>query len=178
MKKLCITNPTTSAGGSLRFESCLLKLRHQIMKLLLTSAGISNASIHNALVELLAMPIAEASALFVPTAIYALPNGPEIARTEICGSLRGPFLPIGVRKSLGLLELAALPSILIDLLGSPSPADRRLTRGRRRLSICVPLDAAVRIGGNLAVAAAQNRLCGPKRRQYDHDPLWNHLRPP
>lgn len=45
------------------------------MKLLLTSAGISNASIQDALVELLGKPVAEARALFVPTAIYALPNG-------------------------------------------------------------------------------------------------------
>ena len=49
------------------------------MKLLLTSAGISNTSIHDALVELLGKPIAEASALFVPTAIYALPSGADIA---------------------------------------------------------------------------------------------------
>ena len=49
------------------------------MKLLLTSAGISNTSIHAALVELLGKPVAEASALFVPTAIYAYPNGAEIA---------------------------------------------------------------------------------------------------
>ena len=84
------------------------------MKLLLTSAGISNASIHNALVELLGKPIAEASALFVPTAIYALPNGPEIARKVICGSLGDPFCQLGW-KSLGLLELTALPSIKKDL---------------------------------------------------------------
>jgi len=56
------------------------------MKLLLTSAGISNTSIHNELVHLLGKPIAEASALFVPTAIYALPNGADIARRVICGS--------------------------------------------------------------------------------------------
>jgi dipeptidase E len=84
------------------------------MKLLLTSAGISNASIHNALVELLGKPIAEASALFVPTAIYALPNGPEIAQKVICGSLGDPFCQLGW-QSLGLLELTALPSIKKDL---------------------------------------------------------------
>ncbi|WP_298736986.1 hypothetical protein [uncultured Chitinophaga sp.] len=43
------------------------------MKLLLTSAGISNTSIHNALVDLLGKPVAEASAVFVPTTIYAIP---------------------------------------------------------------------------------------------------------
>jgi dipeptidase E len=36
------------------------------MKPFLTSAGISNTSIHKALVDLLSKPIAEASALFVP----------------------------------------------------------------------------------------------------------------
>ena len=43
------------------------------MKLLLTSAGIKNASIHNALLDLLGKPIAEASALCIPTASYGHP---------------------------------------------------------------------------------------------------------
>ncbi|HTE32878.1 MAG TPA: Type 1 glutamine amidotransferase-like domain-containing protein, partial [Chryseolinea sp.] len=84
------------------------------MKLLLTSAGISNMSIHNALVELLGKPVAEATALFVPTAIYALPGGGEIARKVIHGSLGDPFCEMGW-KSLGLLELTALPSIKQEL---------------------------------------------------------------
>lgn len=37
------------------------------MKFLLTSAGISNASIHQALEDLLGKPVAQASALFIPT---------------------------------------------------------------------------------------------------------------
>jgi dipeptidase E len=41
------------------------------MKLLLTSGGISNTSIHNALVELLGKPIVESNALCIPTASYA-----------------------------------------------------------------------------------------------------------
>lgn len=84
------------------------------MKLLLTSAGISNTSIRNALVDLLGKPVAEASALFVPTAIYALPNGTDIARRVICGSLGDPFCDLGW-KSLGVLELTALPSIKQEL---------------------------------------------------------------
>jgi len=84
------------------------------MKLLLTSAGISNASIHNALVDLLGKPIADASALFVPTAIYGIPNGGDIVRRVICGSLGDPFCDLGW-KSLGLLELTALPSIKKEL---------------------------------------------------------------
>ena len=43
------------------------------MRLLLTSAGIKNPSIHNALVDLLGKPIAEASALCIPTASYGHP---------------------------------------------------------------------------------------------------------
>jgi dipeptidase E len=46
------------------------------MRLLLTSSGISNPSIHGVLVDLLGKPIAESSALFVPTAIYPFPEGP------------------------------------------------------------------------------------------------------
>jgi len=84
------------------------------MKLLLTSAGISNTSIENALVDLLGKPIADASALFVPTAIYALPNGPDLARRVIRGSLGSPFCELGW-KSLGVLELTALPSIKREL---------------------------------------------------------------
>ena len=80
------------------------------MKLLLTSAGISNQSIRNALVDLLEKPIAEARALFIPTAIYAIPNGSDIARNVICGALGDPFCELGW-KSLGILELTALPSI-------------------------------------------------------------------
>ena len=43
------------------------------MKLLLTSAGIKNPSIHDALVDLLGKPIAECSALCIPTAGYGSP---------------------------------------------------------------------------------------------------------
>jgi len=84
------------------------------MKLLLTSAGISNMSIQNALIELLGKPIAESNALFVPTAIYAIPNGGDIVRRVIRGSLGDPFCELGW-KSLGLLELTALPSIKQEL---------------------------------------------------------------
>ena len=84
------------------------------MKLLLTSAGINNKSIYNALVDLLGKPVAEASALFVPTAIYGIPNGGDIVRRVVCGSLGDPFCDLGW-KSLGILELTALPSIKREL---------------------------------------------------------------
>ncbi|HVX27399.1 MAG TPA: Type 1 glutamine amidotransferase-like domain-containing protein [Parafilimonas sp.] len=84
------------------------------MKLLLTSAGISNTSIRNALLELSGKPIAETTALFIPTAIYGIPNGGDIVRRVICGTLGDPFCDSGW-KSLGLLELTALPSIKKEL---------------------------------------------------------------
>ena len=43
------------------------------MRFLLTSAGIKNQSIHDALVDLLGKPIAESSALCIPTASYGTP---------------------------------------------------------------------------------------------------------
>lgn len=84
------------------------------MKLLLTSAGISNSSIEKALVGLLGKPIAESNAVFIPTAIYGIPNGGDIVRRVINGSLGDPFCELGW-KSLSLLELTALPSIKKDL---------------------------------------------------------------
>ena len=84
------------------------------MKLLLTSAGISNKSIHHALTELLGKPVGEASALFVPTAIYGIRNGGEIVRGVINGTLGDPFVELGW-KSIGLLELTALPGIKRDM---------------------------------------------------------------
>lgn len=65
------------------------------MKLLLTSAGISNSDIQNALVDLLGKPIEESKALFIPTAIYGVINGGEIARKVICGKLGDPFCELG-----------------------------------------------------------------------------------
>ena len=82
------------------------------MKLLLTSAGIKNASIHDALTGLLGKPIAECSALCIPTAGYGHPRGsPGGAWRFISG--REPNCPMCELgwKSLGVLELTALPSI-------------------------------------------------------------------
>jgi dipeptidase E len=81
-----------------------------MMRLLLTSAGITNASIRDALVELLGKPIAESSALIIPTASYPFPGGAGMAWRAICGEAGGPLCGLGW-KSLGVLELTALPSI-------------------------------------------------------------------
>ena len=82
------------------------------MKLLLTSAGIKNASIHDALVELLDKPIAESDALCIPTALYGHPMaGPRQAWRCISGQEPGtPTVGLGW-KSVGVLELTALPSL-------------------------------------------------------------------
>jgi dipeptidase E len=82
------------------------------LKLLLTSAGIKNASIREALVDLLGKPIAESGALCIPTASYGHPQvSPEGAWRFISGrEPRTPMCELGW-KSLGLLELTALPSI-------------------------------------------------------------------
>ena len=80
------------------------------MKFLLTSAGITNASIYGALVGLLGKPIAECSALCIPTAIYPFPGGPAMAYRFISGTTANPMCELGW-KSLGVLELTALPSI-------------------------------------------------------------------
>jgi dipeptidase E len=80
------------------------------MKYLLTSAGIKNPSIHNALVNLLGKPISECSALCIPTAIHPFPGGPVMAYRFISGTTASPLCELGW-KSLGVLELTALPSI-------------------------------------------------------------------
>src|SRR6266576_712240 len=82
------------------------------MQFLLTSAGVTNTSIHDALVDLLGKPIAECDALCIPTASYAHPMaGPGRAWAFISGQEpRTPMCELGW-KSLGVLELTALPSI-------------------------------------------------------------------
>jgi dipeptidase E len=80
------------------------------MRALLTSAGIQNSSIHDALVDLLGKPIAESNALFIPTAIYPFPGGPGMAWQAISGKAPSQLCQLGW-KSLGILELSVLPSI-------------------------------------------------------------------
>jgi len=82
------------------------------LKLLLTSAGIKNASIHEALVDLLGKPIAESSALCIPTAMYGHPEvRPAMTWEFISG--REPQCPMTELgwKSVGVLELTALPTL-------------------------------------------------------------------
>lgn len=82
------------------------------MKFLLTSAGIKNTSIHTALVELLGKPIEDASALCIPTASYGHPMVSPAQAWKFIGGQepQTPMVELGW-KSVGILELTALPSI-------------------------------------------------------------------
>jgi len=99
------------------------------MKLLLTSAGITNKSIHNALVEMLGKPIAEANALFIPTGVYPFRGGQYYAWNPISGEAAPRMCQLGW-KSVGILELSVLPSIDRDKwLPSLGEADALLVWG-------------------------------------------------
>jgi dipeptidase E len=81
------------------------------MKLLLTSGGVSNPSIRDALVDVLGKPIAESTALCIPTAMYGmLPGTAVMTWRQIAGQTPTPLVELGW-KSVGMLELTALPSI-------------------------------------------------------------------
>ena len=108
------------------------------MRFLLTSAGIKNTSIHDALVDLLGKPIAESSALCIPTASYGHPMaGPSRAWNFISGQEpRCPMIELGW-KSLGVLELTALPSIDEELwVPLVKETDALLVNGGDSLYLC------------------------------------------
>ncbi|MGO8949491.1 MAG: Type 1 glutamine amidotransferase-like domain-containing protein [Ktedonobacterales bacterium] len=114
------------------------------MKFLLTSGGITNTSIHNALEELLGKPIAASSALYIPTALYAKPTGPAMVARLIRGETNTAPFTIGFVsmcevgwKSLGVLELTALPSIDEDYwLPLVQETDALLVEGGDPLYLC------------------------------------------
>jgi dipeptidase E len=84
----------------------------EVMKFLLTSGGVNNKSIHDVLVNMLGKPIADCNALCIPTAMYGHPwVGPGVKAWEfISGKEENPMVNLGW-KSVGVLELTALPSI-------------------------------------------------------------------
>lgn len=85
------------------------------MKLLLTSGGVTNPTIHAALVQLLGKPIAECHALVIPTAQWGHPMcGPASVQRLIAAGPTGRDLAGLGWASLGVLELTALPTIGTD----------------------------------------------------------------
>ena len=81
------------------------------MKFLLTSAGINNKSIHDTLVDMLGKPIADSNALCIPTALYGHPwVGPGVNAWQFISGKSDNMVGLGW-KSVGVLELTALPSI-------------------------------------------------------------------
>jgi dipeptidase E len=107
------------------------------MKLLLTSAGIKNPTIRDALVDLLGKPIAESTALCIPTAAYgssySTPAGPW---RFIAGRSGQPMTELGW-GSLGVLELTALPSMGSDRwIQWVREADALLVNGGDALYLC------------------------------------------
>jgi dipeptidase E len=82
------------------------------LKLLLTSGGVTNSSIRDALVDLLGKPIADSTALCIPTAQWGHPMcGPVSMRGFVSGLPPWGGMTSMEWKSLGVLELTALPSI-------------------------------------------------------------------
>jgi dipeptidase E len=106
------------------------------MRFLLTSQGITNTSIHDALVDLLGKPISESSALCIPTGVQPFPGGPSHVYRFISGSAPGPMCELGW-KSLGVLELTALPSIKDEYwIPEVQQADALLVWGGSPLYLC------------------------------------------
>ena len=106
------------------------------MKLLLTSAGITNTSIRDVLVDLLGKPIAESSALYIPTALHANLNGPDMIVRLLRGEFNTSLCEVGW-KSLGVLELTALPSLEKERwLPRVQETDALLVEGGDPLYLC------------------------------------------
>ena len=107
------------------------------MKLLLTDSGVRNASIRQALVDLLGKPIANSTALCIPTAGYGGPYGePGGPWRFTSGQSPSPMTELGW-KSVGLLELTALPSIDKDRWVSwVREADVLLVNGGHTVYLC------------------------------------------
>ena len=76
-----------------------------MIKLLLTSSGITNKKLQNALTELLGKPIGESRALFIPTGVYPFVDGANYAWWPIAGKKHPCLVGLGW-KSMRLLEIA------------------------------------------------------------------------
>src|SRR5215204_2653297 len=104
----CATSPPstmTPSWGPSAFDSCP-RTRGDAMKLLLTSGGVTNPSIHAALVRLLGKSIEQCHALCVPTAQWGHPMcGPTSVQGLVAAKPNWQhFTGLGW-ASLGVLEL-------------------------------------------------------------------------
>ncbi|HWC22483.1 MAG TPA: Type 1 glutamine amidotransferase-like domain-containing protein [Flexivirga sp.] len=115
------------------------------MKLLLTSGGVTNGSIRSALEQMLGKPIAECTALCIPTAMYGHPDvGPGVRAWQFAsGNSTNPMVDVGW-KSVGLLELTALPSI----------------DSERWIPLVREADALLAAGGDVLYLCYWMRQCG------------------
>jgi dipeptidase E len=84
------------------------------VKLLLTSGGVTNDAIREALVGLLGKPVEDSDALCIVSAEYGHPwCTPQSAWRFVSGSHPSSMVGLGWR-SMGLLELTAIPSMGSD----------------------------------------------------------------
>ncbi|MEI7478713.1 MAG: Type 1 glutamine amidotransferase-like domain-containing protein [Actinomycetes bacterium] len=113
------------------------------MKLLLTSNGISNATIRTGLVDLLGKPIEESSALLVVSGMHPFAGGSTRVVDLIKGTSANKLCGIGW-KSLGLLEPTALASVRREVLSEE----------------LAQADALLVFGGHVAFLAHWMRQCG------------------
>lgn len=89
------------------------------MKLLLTSGGVTNPTIHTALVDMLGRPVEECHALVIPTAQWGHPMcGPASVRSLVAGGSGSRYLAGLGWASVGVLELTALPTIGVERWGA------------------------------------------------------------
>ncbi|SDP40732.1 dipeptidase E [Arthrobacter sp. ok909] len=104
--------PVPAVSGTSTIHARTLEAR---LKLLLTSGGVTNPSIHSALVQLLDKPVAQCRALVVPTAQWGHPMcGPASVRGLLAAEHDFRHLSGLGWASLGVLELTALPTIGAD----------------------------------------------------------------
>ncbi len=127
------------------------------MRLLLTSAGVNNASIHTALVDMLNRPIEACTALCIPTALYGHPQvGPGVMPWNfVSGNEDSQMTQLGWR-SVGLLELTALSSI---------PEERWVP-------LVLAADALLAAGGDALYLCHWMRECGLADMLPSLDSVW------
>ena len=135
------------------------------MKLLLTSGGVTNTSIHDALVDLLGKPIAECHALCIPTAQWGHPMcGPASVRGFIAAGTEFRYLSGLGWASLGVLELTALPAI---------GAERWVPWLREADVLLVDGGDATYLCGNLFILYAKRARGGARFLTLNRAPWWH-----